>query len=132
MVSFHIRPFALGAAEANPVVAAAILNWGMIWGLIYNKTLACLLLLLIFALRGKPALTGKACIERDGLGVCVRHYCLSLGTPAVEPPTLGPRHLRRTKYKLGSIPAAYKALPQFPKYASVALSSAGKSRRSFP
>jgi len=51
MVSFHIRPFALGAAEANPVVAAAILNWGMIWGLIYNKVLACLLLLLIFALR---------------------------------------------------------------------------------
>ena len=45
------QAFALGAVEANPVVAAAILNWGMIWGLIYNKTLACLLLLLIFALR---------------------------------------------------------------------------------
>ena len=45
------QAFALGAIEANPVVAAAILNWGMIWGLIYNKVLACLLLLLIFALR---------------------------------------------------------------------------------
>jgi len=45
------QAFALGAIEANPVVAAAIGNWGMGWGLIYNKALACLLLLLIFALR---------------------------------------------------------------------------------
>ena len=45
------QAFALGAAEANPVVAAAIVNWGMIGGLIYNKFLACVLLLLIFALR---------------------------------------------------------------------------------
>ena len=45
------QSFALGAIEANPVVAAAILNWGMAWGLVYNKTLACVLLLLIFALR---------------------------------------------------------------------------------
>src|SRR5262249_4043761 len=45
------QAFALGAAEANPVVAAAIVNWGTVWGLIYNKALACLLLLLIFALR---------------------------------------------------------------------------------
>ena len=44
------QSFALGAAEANPVVAAAIVNWGMIGGLIYNKTLACLLLFLIFVL----------------------------------------------------------------------------------
>ena len=45
------QAFALGAIEANPMVAAAIGNWGMGWGLIYNKALACLLLLLIFALR---------------------------------------------------------------------------------
>lgn len=45
------QAFALGAAEANPIVAAAIVNWGMIGGLIYNKVLASLLLLLIFALR---------------------------------------------------------------------------------
>src|SRR5262245_23562698 len=45
------QAFALGAAEANPVVAAAIVNWGMVWGLVYNKALACLLLVLIFALR---------------------------------------------------------------------------------
>ena len=34
------QAFALGAIEANPMVAAAILNWGMVWGLIYNKALA--------------------------------------------------------------------------------------------
>jgi low affinity Fe/Cu permease len=45
------QAFALGAAEANPVVAAAIVNWGTGWGLVYNKALACLLLLLIFVLR---------------------------------------------------------------------------------
>ena len=45
------QAFTLGASEANPVVAAAIVNWGMGWGLIYNKALACLLLVLIFALR---------------------------------------------------------------------------------
>ena len=45
------QAFALGAIEANPVVAAAIVNWGMVWGLIYNKAFASLLLLLIFALR---------------------------------------------------------------------------------
>ena len=28
------QAFALGATEANPVVAAAIMNWGMVWGLI--------------------------------------------------------------------------------------------------
>jgi hypothetical protein len=54
-------------------------------------------------------------MEHDGLGVRVRHYCLPAGTPATESRTLGPRHLRRTKYKVGSIPAAYKALPQLPK-----------------
>ena len=45
------QAFVLGAIEANPVVAAAIVNWGMVWGLIYNKAFACLLLFLIFALR---------------------------------------------------------------------------------
>ena len=40
------QAFALGAIEANPVVAAGIVKWGMIWGLAYNKILACLLLFL--------------------------------------------------------------------------------------
>ena len=62
------QAFALGAAEANPVVAAAIVNWGMIGGLVLNKTLACVLLLLIFAFRrserflAKRALTVTASI----------------------------------------------------------------------
>jgi len=50
------QAFARGAAEANPVVAVAIVNWGMVWGLIYNKTFACVLLLLIFALRRSEGL----------------------------------------------------------------------------
>ena len=62
------QAFALGAAEANPVVAAAIVNWGMIGGLVLNKALACVLLLLIFAFRrserflAKRALTVTASI----------------------------------------------------------------------
>ena len=43
------QAFSVGAAEANPLVAAAIMNWGVIWGLLYHKILACLLLFLIFA-----------------------------------------------------------------------------------
>jgi hypothetical protein len=41
----------LGMEEANPLVRTAILEWGEVWGLLYWKTLACVLLLLIFALR---------------------------------------------------------------------------------
>ena len=74
------QAFALGAAEANPLVAAAIVNWGMTGGLVYNKTLACVLLLLIFAFGTQPMLPGKVGIYRDGLGVHVRHYCFPLGT----------------------------------------------------
>ena len=71
------QAFALGAIEANPVVAAAIPNWGMIWGLIYNKALACLLLLLIFALRrnrrflARRALTVKASVYLCAIAVCL-------------------------------------------------------------
>jgi len=71
------QAFALGAIEANPVVAAAILNWGMIWGLLYNKALACLLLLLIFALRrnrrflARRALTVTASVYLCAIAVCL-------------------------------------------------------------
>jgi hypothetical protein len=41
--------FSLGAVEANPFVAAAIAEWNVIWGLLYNKLLACVLLIPIFA-----------------------------------------------------------------------------------
>src|SRR5262245_48300395 len=123
------QAFALGAIEANPVVAAAIGNWGMGWGLIYNKALACLLLLLIFALRRNRRLLAIPGTNHYGLGVRVRHYCVSLGTPPIESPLFRLRHLGWTKYKLGSIPEAYKALPQLPKWASAALTIAGTSRR---
>ena len=65
------QAFALGAAEANPVVAAAILNWGMVWGLIYNKSLACLLLFLIFALsRNQRLLAMRALTVTASVYVC--------------------------------------------------------------
>ena len=71
------QAFALGAAEANPVVAAAIVNWGMVWGLIYNKVLACLLLLLIFAPRhSSRSLTQKALSVTDSVYVSTTIVCL--------------------------------------------------------
>jgi len=75
VVSYHA--FALGAIEANPVVAAAILNWGMVWGLIYNKALACLLLLLIFALRrNRRLLARRALAVTASVYVCAICVCL--------------------------------------------------------
>jgi len=75
VVSYHA--FALGAIEANPVVAAAILNWGMVWGLIYKKALACLLLLLIFALRrNRRLLARRALAVTASVYVCAICVCL--------------------------------------------------------
>ena len=71
------QAFALGAAEANPVVAAAIVNWGMGWGLIYNKVLACLLLLLIFALRhNRRLMTMRGLSVTASVYVCTIIVCL--------------------------------------------------------
>lgn len=71
------QAFALGAIEANPVVAAAIINWGMIWGLLYNKALACLLLLLIFALRrNRRLLARRALTVTASVYVCAIVVCL--------------------------------------------------------
>ena len=51
----------LGIPEWNPLVATAIEQWGDVWGLLYWKSFACVLLLLIFALRHRRrALTIKA------------------------------------------------------------------------
>jgi hypothetical protein len=58
-------------------VAAAILNWGMIWGLVYNKALACLLLLLIFALRHRSrSLTQRALTVTASVYACTTIVCL--------------------------------------------------------
>ena len=71
------QAFALGATEANPVVAAAIVNWGMVWGLIYHKALACLLLLLIFALtRNRRLLTMRGLTVTASVYVCAIIVCL--------------------------------------------------------
>jgi hypothetical protein len=130
LVSF--QAFALGAIEANPVVAAAIVNWGMAWGLDLQQSLGVSVAGPDICAQTQSTLAGDTGIDRDGFGLRVRHHCLSVGNPAIERRTLGPLQLRRTKYRSGSIPAAYKALPQLPKYASAALSKGGNSRRSFP
>jgi protein-S-isoprenylcysteine O-methyltransferase Ste14 len=71
------QSFVLGAVEANPVVAAAIVNWGMIWGLAYNKILACLLLLLIFVLRhSSRSLTHRALTVTASVYVCAIIVCV--------------------------------------------------------
>jgi len=71
------QAFALGAVEANPVVAAAIVNWGLIWGLVYNKALACLLLVLIFTLRrNRRLITMRALTLTASLYVCAIIVCL--------------------------------------------------------
>jgi hypothetical protein len=65
------QAFGLGAAEANPVVAAAIVNWGMIGGLVYKKALACVLLLLIFAFgRSQRLLATRALAVTASVYVC--------------------------------------------------------------
>jgi Domain of unknown function (DUF5658) len=71
------QALAIGAVEANSVVAAAIVNWGMVWGLIYNKGLACLLLLLIFPLRrSRRLLTMRALTVTASVYVCAIIVCL--------------------------------------------------------
>ena len=51
------------------MVAAAIVNWGIGWGLIYNKALACLLLSSDICAQTQPALAGNAGIDGNGFGV---------------------------------------------------------------
>jgi len=61
---FSYQAFSLlGAHEANPFVGAAISSWGVIAGLLYKKSFACALLLLIFSLGFKhPSLAKRALI----------------------------------------------------------------------
>jgi hypothetical protein len=51
LLSYHV--LSEGVPEANPLVSRAISEWGVGWGLLYWKTFACVLLLLIFALRNR-------------------------------------------------------------------------------
>jgi len=49
LFTYHV--LTRGVPEANPFIRNAIYSWGEIWGLVYWKVLACVLLALIFTLR---------------------------------------------------------------------------------
>ena len=84
----------------------------MIWGTNLQQSLGVSATAPDIRVQTDPTLSDNASIDRDGLGVRVRHYCLCLGTPAIESLAHRLRHLRRTKYRFGSTLAAYRALPQ--------------------
>jgi uncharacterized protein DUF5658 len=74
---FSYQAFSLGAAEANPFVSAAIANWGVIYGLLYKKILACALLLLVFAFRHSlPSLTRRGLIVTASVYASITVVCL--------------------------------------------------------
>ena len=74
---FSYQVFSLGATEANPFVSSAIANWGVIYGLLYKKILACALLLLIFAFRHSlPSLTRRGLIVTASVYASVAVVCL--------------------------------------------------------
>jgi hypothetical protein len=74
---FSYQVFSLGAAEANPFVSAAIASWGVIYGLLYKKILACALLLLVFAFRHSlPLLTRRGLIVAASVYASVAVVCL--------------------------------------------------------
>jgi Domain of unknown function (DUF5658) len=64
---FSYQIFSLGVAEANPLVAAAISEWSIVWGLLYNKLLACVLLIVIFAVSQKQRLLAKRALAFTAL-----------------------------------------------------------------
>ena len=71
------QAFSVGAVEANPLVVAAIINWGVIWGLLYHKILACVLLLLIFAFGySRRLLVTRALTVTAWVYSCVAVTCL--------------------------------------------------------
>jgi Domain of unknown function (DUF5658) len=74
---FSYQAFSLGAAEANPFVSAAIANWGVTYGLLYEKILACALLLLVFAFRHSlPSLTRRGLIVTASVYASITVVCL--------------------------------------------------------
>jgi hypothetical protein len=72
LASYHI--LSAGVPEDNPVVASAIVNWGVSGGLLYSKALGCALVVLIFLLRHKVEV-----IVTQGLTVLAYIYsCLGV------------------------------------------------------
>jgi Domain of unknown function (DUF5658) len=71
------QAFLVGAVEANPLVAAAISSWGVTYGLLYKKILACALLLLVFAFRHSlPSLTRQGLIVTASVYASIAVVCL--------------------------------------------------------
>lgn len=72
-----LQALSIGAREVNPLVAAAMFNWGVIWGLIYSKSFACVLLLTIFALRHNHQLLARQALTvTASVYACVGLFCL--------------------------------------------------------
>jgi hypothetical protein len=74
----------LGAHEANPFVSAAISSWGVIAGLLYKKTLACALLLLIFSIGFRHPSLAKTSIDCDRIRLYIGRGRLSVGDSAIR------------------------------------------------
>jgi hypothetical protein len=74
---FSLQALSLGAIEVNPIVAAVISNRRIAYGLAYKKSLACILLLLIFALRKRHGvMVMRPMIVSASLYLCVVVVCL--------------------------------------------------------
>lgn len=73
LFTYHV--ISHGMQEANPIVRTAIVQWGALWGLLYWKGIACLLLACIFALRHRR---GRLTIRAFKITGAV-YGCLALG-----------------------------------------------------
>ena len=72
----------IGIPEWNPIAMGAIEKWGVGWGLVYLKTFASVMLLLLFALRhGRRSLIVKLFTVTSAIYGCVTlaglyHLCV--------------------------------------------------------
>jgi len=96
LVSYQV--FALGAIEANPVVAAAIVHWGYGWGINLQQSI-CVPTIPNICAQTQPALNDYSGTDRDGLGVRVRDCFLPLATPSIDLGGSAHRHISPLKLK---------------------------------
>src|SRR5215475_1463340 len=78
------QAFALGATEANPVVAAANCELGNGLGTGIQQSFGVSTAAPDLCAQTQPALNHDAGTERDRLGIRVCHFCLPLATPAID------------------------------------------------
>ena len=94
---FSYQAFSLlGAHEANPFVGAAISSWGVIYGLLYKKTFACALLLLIFSIGFRHPSLAKTNIDCDRIRLYIGRGRLSVGDSAIRNHSGSGSHARQT------------------------------------